>query len=72
MKKNKSESLTDLFRHHDPGRGSFDPEQREPIRDAVTNPQGVRHPFKTQQDHMPRDKRPRVQEAERRRAKQGQ
>ncbi len=54
---------------HDPGRGSFTPRKLEPARDRIKNPDGVRHPFKTEQDRMPRDSRSRVQEADRRREK---
>lgn len=70
MKKHKK--LTEEYRAHDPNRGSFDPTPREPHRDHERNPYGVRHPFKTAQDYMPKDERPRVHEWQRRLAKMQQ
>lgn len=72
--------MTDINpRVMDPGRGAFcattkagaplclPPTKREPKQDREKNPRGVRHPFKTEQDHMPVAKRPRVQAAIKRR-----
>lgn len=67
-----------MCRIMDPGRGAFcattkngvplnaPPEKREPVMHRETNPRGVRHPYKTQQDRMPVEKRPRVQAARKR------
>jgi hypothetical protein len=60
----------------DPGRGPFcdtdkngnplplPPNRVEPLQ-TQDNPRGVRHINKTRQDHMPKDQRPRVKEAQR-------
>jgi hypothetical protein len=60
----------------DPGRGAFcdidkndnpvnlPPHRVEPLQTAA-NPRGARHIDKTRQDHMPKDSRPRVKEAQR-------
>lgn len=53
----------------DPGRGAFDPVLKEPVVDRETNPRGVRHIAKTEQDDLPKDKRQRYKDAERRRAR---
>ena len=76
-------SQTDIAitRIYDPGRGAFcamdkqgnptgmPPVRRDPVPNFKTNPRGVRHINKTAQDRMPRDSRPRVQDADRRRSK---
>jgi hypothetical protein len=56
-----------MARIHDPSRGPFEPRSLEPIQERETNPQGVRHPFKTEQDSLPVAKRDRVLAAQARR-----
>lgn len=67
-----------LARLRDPGRGDFcaatksgiplpfPPTRREPIANRETNPRGVRHPYKTLQDSLDVEKRPRVHAARKR------
>jgi hypothetical protein len=62
METQSAADQTALSRFHDPGRGSFTPEVREPFN-------GVRHPDKTRQDAMHKDARPRHQAAQARRSK---
>ena len=52
----------------DPKYRSFDPPEHPPLRDARTNPRGVRHINETDQDQMAAEDRPRVQAAQERRA----
>lgn len=52
----------------DPKHRSFDPPEHPPLRDARTNPHGVRHINETAQDQMAVEDRPRVQAAQERRA----
>lgn len=52
----------------DPKYRSFDPPEHPPLRDARTNPRGVRHINETAQDQMAVEDRPRVQAAQERRA----
>lgn len=68
MAKKKTNRKVELehYQTHDPGKGSFVPNEKPPVRDRETNPRGVRHLGKTAQDYMPRDQRPRVHEAQRR------
>jgi len=53
----------------DPQRGSFDPPPHPSLRDAETNPRGVRHIDETVQDQLAVSDRPRYQAAEGRRAR---
>lgn len=69
-----------LMRLHDPQKGDFckadklgnpvneAPVRRDPLIIRETNPRGVRHLGKTYQDAQAKDRRERVQAAERRRA----
>ena len=59
----RPEQTVRMARIHDPAKGPFDPRNLEPVQDRILNPQGVRHPFKTEQDNMPHDERPRVKAA---------
>lgn len=59
------DKYSDNFRAMDPARGAFDPQLREPITTAV-NPRGTRHVDKTKQDSLPKEKRSRVAEAQKR------
>ncbi len=52
----------------DPKYRSFAPPEHPPLRDARTNPRGVRHIDETAQDQMAVEDRPRVQAAQARRA----
>jgi hypothetical protein len=52
----------------DPKHRSFDPPEHPPLRDARTNPRGVRHIDETAQDRMAVADRPRVRAARERRA----
>jgi hypothetical protein len=52
----------------DPKFRSFDPPEHPPLRDAQTNPRGVRHIDETAQDQMAVDDRPRVRASRHRRA----
>ena len=52
----------------DPKYSSFDPPEHPPLRDARTNPRGVRHINETDQDQRAVEDRPRVQAAQERRA----
>jgi hypothetical protein len=52
----------------DPKYRSFDLPEHVPLRDARTNPRGVRHIDETAQDQMAVDDRPRVRAAQDRRA----
>lgn len=66
---------TPIYQIVDPGRGMFcavdkagnamnlPPVQREPVVNRETNPRGVRHIAKTEQDFLPVAKRPRVKPA---------
>lgn len=61
-----SKEATPIYRLVDPGRGSFIPQRLEPIKHREENPKGTRHVLKTDQDHQHRDRRPRVQDWQRR------
>lgn len=52
----------------DPKFRSFDPPEHPPLRDAQTNPRGVRHIDETAQDQMAVEDRPRVWASRDRRA----
>ena len=53
----------------DPQRRSFDPPKHSSLRNARTNPRGVRHIDETAQDQLAVSDRPRSQAAEGRRAR---
>ncbi len=59
----------DRSRSFDPERGSFDPPRHPSLKDAQTNPSGVRHIDETAQDQMAVSDRPRYQAAQGRRAR---
>ena len=59
----------DRSRRFDPERASFDPPRHPSLRDAQTNPRGVRHIDETAQDQMTVTDRPRYQAAQGRRAR---
>ncbi len=59
----------DRSRSFDPERGLFDPPRHPSLKDAQTNPSGVRHIDETAQDQMPVTGRPRYQAAQDRRAR---
>jgi hypothetical protein len=58
----------EALRNVDPKYRSFDPPEHPSLRDARTNPRGVRHIDETAQDQMAVEDRPRVQAAKDRRA----
>lgn len=51
----------EIYRAFDVTRGAFDPVERDPVMNRETNPRGVRHIAKTEQDRLPVSERPRVQ-----------
>lgn len=59
---------TDPRHSVDPKYRSFDPPVHPPLRDAQTNPRGVRHIDETAQDQMAVEDRPRVRASRDRRA----
>jgi hypothetical protein len=59
---------TDSRHSVDPKFRSFDPPEHPPLRDAQTNPRGVRHIDETAQDQIGVEDRPRVWAARERRA----
>jgi hypothetical protein len=64
-----SENHTDDRAGVDPKHRSFDSPEHRPLRDARTNPRGVRHIDETAQDQMAVADRRRYQAAERRRGR---
>jgi hypothetical protein len=63
-----SENHTDDRAGVEPKHRSFDSPEHRPLRDARTNPRGVRHIDETAQDQMAVEDRPRVRAAQDRRA----